>query len=78
MLSGVYSLIEINNLLNVVQMLMNCDETQLLKLPHDSKVAAAFDERMRLKLSIPTNDILELSKAVTTTFDELERDLSTL
>ncbi len=75
MLSGSYSLTEINNLLNVTQSLLNCDEFQLLKLPHDAKVAAAFDERMRVKLGFGIQDVEQLAKSVTTTFDDLERDI---
>lgn len=75
MISGAYSLIEINNLLIVTQNLLNCDEPLLLKLPHDADVARAFDDRMRVKLKL-TQDTELLTKAVTTAFDELERDIN--
>jgi|GEM_PF-4735939 len=75
MLSGAYSLVEINNILNAARSLLNVDEYQLLKLSHDKKIAEAFDQRMHLKLSSELLEAVELSDCTTAMLDELERDI---
>ncbi len=75
MLSGAYSLVEMNNILNVAHSLLNVDESQLLKLPHDAKVAEAFKDRMHRKLSSALLGMDELSDCATTTLDEHEREV---
>lgn len=75
MLSGAYSLTEINNILNAACALLKVDEPQLLKLPHDAEVANAFDQQLSPKLKLPIDDATQLSKMVMDTFKVLELEV---
>jgi len=70
MLSGPYSLVEVNHILAIAESLLDCNEKLLLKLPHDAEIAALFDEKCRDKLS-QFADLKELTKFVDTTLVEL-------
>ncbi|MGE3318975.1 MAG: hypothetical protein AB7I18_06725 [Candidatus Berkiella sp.] len=70
MLSGPYSLVEVNHILAITESLLDCDEKMLLKLPHDSEMAALFDEKCRDQLS-QSCDLKALIKLADTTLVEL-------
>lgn len=72
MQSGPYTLTEINNILSAATALLDVNELQLLKLPHDAQVAAAFDEQLSQKLKCRIDDTAQLHKIVMDTLNALD------
>lgn len=75
MLLGAYSLVQVNNILNITCELLDVNEALLLKLPHDAQVAEMFEQRLNQTLKLPTNDASQLNKTVADTFAALALDI---